>query len=156
MPPKNAHLQQFTLVFLFSWYPCSTRADSLVTMAMTSFEWVQTNVLAAIYGSLVLLDMFRVTIQHGYKKSWTRKIWLRPACLDNPADLGHHSFIIQNGIKIHYVASGPEDKPLMLFIHGFPEFWFSWRHQIREFQKDFRVVAIDQRGEYCFYMASIL
>ncbi|XP_059176610.1 epoxide hydrolase 1-like [Physella acuta] len=50
------------------------------------------------------------------------------------------------GIKLHYVASGPEGKPLMLFIHGFPEFWFSWRHQIKEFQKDYRVVAIDTRG----------
>ncbi|CAG5133395.1 unnamed protein product, partial [Candidula unifasciata] len=49
-------------------------------------------------------------------------------------------------VRIHYVASGPEDKPLMLFLHGFPEFWYSWRNQIREFQKDYRVVAIDQRG----------
>jgi len=34
----------------------------------------------------------------------------------------------------------------MLFIHGFPEFWYSWRHQIREFSEDFFVVAIDLRG----------
>ncbi|RUS85365.1 hypothetical protein EGW08_006908 [Elysia chlorotica] len=54
---------------------------------------------------------------------------------------------IQNkDVRIHYVASGPEDKPLMLLMHGFPEFWFSWRHQIKEFQSDYRVVAFDMRG----------
>ena len=34
----------------------------------------------------------------------------------------------------------------MLFLHGFPEFWYSWRHQIPEFAKDYKVVAVDLRG----------
>lgn len=34
----------------------------------------------------------------------------------------------------------------MLFIHGFPEFWYSWRHQITEFSRDYRTVAVDMRG----------
>jgi epoxide hydrolase 4 len=34
----------------------------------------------------------------------------------------------------------------MLFVHGFPEFWFSWRFQIKEFSKDYYTVALDQRG----------
>jgi len=41
------------------------------------------------------------------------------------------------GVKIHYVEKGDRSKPLMLFIHGFPEFWYSWRHQLKEFSKDF-------------------
>lgn len=34
----------------------------------------------------------------------------------------------------------------MIFVHGFPEFWYSWRHQIKEFSKDYWVVAVDMRG----------
>src|SRR5271156_3030727 len=34
----------------------------------------------------------------------------------------------------------------MLFVHGFPEFWYTWRHQLAEFAGDHRVVAPDMRG----------
>ena len=53
-------------------------------------------------------------------------------------------YITTNGIKLHYVTQG--EGPLMLLLHGFPEFWYSWRHQIPEFAKDYRVVALDLRG----------
>jgi len=59
---------------------------------------------------------------------------------------GKHSYINIGPIKMHYAVSGPENAPLMLMVHGFPECWFSWRYQILEFQKDFRVVAVDMRG----------
>jgi epoxide hydrolase 4 len=55
-----------------------------------------------------------------------------------------HRFITTNGIKLHYVTQG--EGPLMLLLHGFPEFWYSWRHQIREFSKEYKVVALDLRG----------
>ena len=55
-----------------------------------------------------------------------------------------HEYISTNGIKLHYVTQG--EGPLMLMLHGFPEFWYSWRHQIPEFAKDFKVVALDLRG----------
>jgi pimeloyl-ACP methyl ester carboxylesterase len=35
---------------------------------------------------------------------------------------------------------------MILFVHGFPECWYSWRNQMKYFSKDYRVVAIDQRG----------
>jgi pimeloyl-ACP methyl ester carboxylesterase len=49
-----------------------------------------------------------------------------------------------NGITLHYVTQG--EGPLMLMLHGFPEFWYSWRHQIPEFAQDYKVVALDLRG----------
>ena len=55
-----------------------------------------------------------------------------------------HEYITTNGIKLHYVTQGEGE--LMLMLHGFPEFWYSWRHQIPEFAKDFKVVALDLRG----------
>ncbi|HEY9736765.1 MAG TPA: alpha/beta hydrolase [Trichocoleus sp.] len=55
-----------------------------------------------------------------------------------------HRFIETNGIRLHYVTQG--SGPLMLFLHGFPEFWYSWRHQIPEFAQDHTVVALDLRG----------
>lgn len=55
-----------------------------------------------------------------------------------------HAYIMSNGIQLHYVTQG--EGPLMLMLHGFPEFWYSWRHQIPEFAKDYKVVALDLRG----------
>ena len=58
-----------------------------------------------------------------------------------------------NGVQLHYVeAGGATDdgggrKPLMVFCHGFPEFWFAWRHQLQHFSRaGYRVVALDIRG----------
>ncbi|MEG3439201.1 alpha/beta hydrolase [Pannus brasiliensis CCIBt3594] len=53
-------------------------------------------------------------------------------------------FLTTNGIRLHYVSQG--QGKLMLFLHGFPEFWYSWRHQLPEFAKDYHAVAIDLRG----------
>lgn len=55
-----------------------------------------------------------------------------------------HAYITTNGVKLHYVTQGEGD--LILMLHGFPEFWYSWRHQIPEFAKDYKVVALDLRG----------
>ena len=48
------------------------------------------------------------------------------------------------GVKIHYVSLGKG--PLVVMIHGFPDFWYTWRDQMEALSKDYQVVAIDQRG----------
>ncbi len=55
-----------------------------------------------------------------------------------------HHYLETNGIRLHYVSEG--EGPLMLFLHGFPECWYSWRHQLSEFGKDHKAVAVDLRG----------
>lgn len=58
-----------------------------------------------------------------------------------------HRQIDVGGIRLHVAEAGPEDGPLVVFLHGFPEFWWSWRHQIDAFaMAGFRVVAPDLRG----------
>ena len=49
-----------------------------------------------------------------------------------------------NGVRLHYVRAGRG--PLMLFLHGFPEFWYEWKNQLPEFSRDHTVVAPDLRG----------
>ncbi|XP_054751070.2 epoxide hydrolase 1-like [Lytechinus pictus] len=71
--------------------------------------------------------------------------YVRPECLDEPS-LGTHKVISLKDIKLHIVESGDPKNPLMLFLHGFPECWYSWRHQIRTFNKDYHCVAFDMRG----------
>ena len=50
------------------------------------------------------------------------------------------------GVKIHYAALGDKKNPLIVMIHGFPDFWYSWRDQMAALSSDYYVVAIDQRG----------
>jgi epoxide hydrolase 4 len=57
-----------------------------------------------------------------------------------------HGYADSGGVKIHFAAVGPKDAPLIVMIHGFPDFWYSWRDQMAALSKDYRVVAIDQRG----------
>jgi pimeloyl-ACP methyl ester carboxylesterase len=50
-------------------------------------------------------------------------------------------------VTLHAVAAGPQDGPLVILLHGFPEFWYGWRTQILPLaEAGFRVVAPDQRG----------
>jgi pimeloyl-ACP methyl ester carboxylesterase len=56
-------------------------------------------------------------------------------------------YIQTNGIKLHVMEAGPADGPMILFLHGFPEFWYAWRKQLQFFaDKGYLVVAPDQRG----------
>jgi pimeloyl-ACP methyl ester carboxylesterase len=58
--------------------------------------------------------------------------------------ISHHYANI-NGIRLHYAESGSGDN-LVILLHGFPEFWYSWRHQLTALGKSHHVVAPDMRG----------
>ncbi len=58
-----------------------------------------------------------------------------------------HATIRTNGINLHVVQAGPQDGPLVILLHGFPEFWYGWKHQIGALSAaGFRVWVPDQRG----------
>ena len=58
--------------------------------------------------------------------------------------LGTHGFAKSGDVRIHYVTKG--EGPLLVMIHGFPDYWYTWREQIPALAEKFQVVAIDQRG----------
>jgi pimeloyl-ACP methyl ester carboxylesterase len=55
-----------------------------------------------------------------------------------------HGYATNNGVRIHFASIGKG--PLVIMIHGFPDYWMTWRHQMNALASDYRVVAIDQRG----------
>jgi pimeloyl-ACP methyl ester carboxylesterase len=69
-----------------------------------------------------------------------------------------HSFADVNGVRIHYASAGAGPgagaatdattgaSKLIIFLHGFPEFWYAWREQLLEFGRDCFAVAPDMRG----------
>ena len=56
-----------------------------------------------------------------------------------------HEYAELNGVKLHYVKAG-DGKKLIMFVHGFPEFWYEYKTQLEEFGKEYTAVAPDMRG----------
>jgi pimeloyl-ACP methyl ester carboxylesterase len=62
-----------------------------------------------------------------------------------PTTAPRHGYADLGEVRLHYVEAG--EGPLVILLHGFPEFWYSWRHQIPALvTAGFRVVAPDMRG----------
>lgn len=58
-----------------------------------------------------------------------------------------HATIATNGVTLHVASAGPEDGPPLILLHGFPEPWACWRHQIGPLaEAGYRILAPDQRG----------
>ena len=55
-----------------------------------------------------------------------------------------HGYADSGGVKIHYASMG--QGPLVVMIHGFPDYWYTWRHQMETLAPFFEVVAMDNRG----------
>ncbi len=60
-------------------------------------------------------------------------------------ELAHRYADVGDDVRLHYVEAG--EGPLVVLLHGFPQFWYEWRHQIPPLvEAGFRVVATDMRG----------
>lgn len=55
-----------------------------------------------------------------------------------------HSYVTRNGVKLHTASLGKG--PPVVFVHGFPDFWWSWRDQMAVVSRTHTAVALDQRG----------
>lgn len=61
-----------------------------------------------------------------------------------PGLKAEHHYADHDGVKIHYAAVG--SGPLIVMVHGFPDFWYTWRDQMAALAPNYRVVALDLRG----------
>ena len=59
-------------------------------------------------------------------------------------DRVEHRYAENEGVRIHYVVAGAG--PLVVMVHGFPDFWYSWREQIAALEDTYRIAAVDLRG----------
>lgn len=59
-------------------------------------------------------------------------------------DTVEHKYAQNQGVRIHYAQAG--SGPLVVFIHGFPDFWGSWHHQMQALCQEYTVAAMDTRG----------
>jgi pimeloyl-ACP methyl ester carboxylesterase len=71
-------------------------------------------------------------------------LWLALAGSAPGQELGEEGFAPSGDIKIHYRTLGKG--PLLVLVHGFPDYWYTWRDQMPSLAKHFQVVAIDLRG----------
>jgi len=101
--------------------------------------------LSCFYTTIIVLKTLFKVIINGTSYLSVKPRPTPPACLNDPA-FGTHQYAKLKEVKLHYVEAGDHSKPLVIFLHGFPEFWYSWRHQLKALKNDFWTVAVDMRG----------
>nr|CAD7455454.1 unnamed protein product [Timema tahoe] len=113
---------------------------------ISSWESLKIHLFSFIFGLWVILKR---VVRWGWKSKdffEQQKRDTPPPCLID-SSLGRHSHVKLNGVKFHYLETrGGRGQPLLLLLHGFPDCWLSWRHQIPVLADHFRVVALDLKG----------
>ena len=69
-----------------------------------------------------------------------------PVTAEDIFDEVEHRYAVNGDVRIHYAVTGPKDAPLVVFLHGFPDFWYSWREQMAALRDRLQVAALDLRG----------
>ena len=85
--------------------------------------------------------------EHSAHRKHLAALALALACAHGHADVMdrvEHHYAGNEGVRIHYVTAG--SGPLVVMIHGFPDFWYSWREQIAALEDTYRIAAVDLRG----------
>lgn len=77
-------------------------------------------------------------------KLWIPLVLVMAASAADIEERVKHGYADSNGVKIHYATVGTG--PLVVMIHGFPDFWYTWRRQMDALSDSYQCVAIDQRG----------
>jgi epoxide hydrolase 4 len=85
---------------------------------------------------LLLLALLTAFVASPAPAASSRDVW----------DRVRHGFADSDGVRIHYAEMGRRSGPLVVMIHGFPDFWYSWRDQMAALSRRYHVVALDQRG----------
>ncbi|ETV93124.1 hypothetical protein, variant [Aphanomyces invadans] len=67
-----------------------------------------------------------------------------PPRADDPAY--NHEYATVNGIRMHYIDVDPRDGVPVVLVHGWPDLWYGWRHQIQALRATYRVIVPDNRG----------
>ncbi|KAI1295353.1 Epoxide hydrolase 4 [Halotydeus destructor] len=107
-------------------------------------KWI-VPILSIFYGFLVILRLAFDVVRYGRQVFLVKRRNNTPqALLDS--DFQHVFVKLNNSLKMHYVTSGDQSKATIVMLHGFPELWYSWRHQIKFFRSDYHVVVPDLRG----------
>ena len=127
----------------FYYFPFGTISGGVVSTALTLF-----------YGTLASIRMTSEIIRNraSFFAIKDRTGPNKPSSLrvdkNEKFESWKHRLIQLNkqNITLHCVEAGLSDRQLMLFVHGFPECWFSWRHQIEAFSPSYHTVAVNMRG----------
>lgn len=119
------------------------KTDNIVSISY--FDFLKIHCLSFLWGLWILLkELFRKVLRQSTASDLKDQRRKQPECLRE--DFGQHLYVKLQYTKLHYVECGSKDKPVVLLLHGFPDCWISWRHQVPALSRHFRVISLDLKG----------
>lgn len=103
-------------------------------------------VMIVVSSVVIIIDLLYSALKEGVWSLFHTSTRIQPPEKARSKRYGTHGFASFQDVCLHYVANGKPEKPLILFLHGFPELWYSWRHQLEHYGKDYYAVSFDMRG----------
>uniref|UniRef100_A0A1B6GC61 AB hydrolase-1 domain-containing protein n=1 Tax=Cuerna arida TaxID=1464854 RepID=A0A1B6GC61_9HEMI len=114
-------------------------------VSISTFETIKIHCLSFLWGLWILWkELIKKALRQSSSCESSDLRRKPPECLSE--HFGQHLYVKLQNVKLHYVESGPKDKPVVLLLHGFPDCWISWRHQVAALSNYFRVISLDLKG----------